>query len=464
MLNNRAESGLSLFEVVIFITLFSVILAFSLDSSQRFAHDNKHYAFAQQIDFYFERLQQYARSGKANFIDGVNEVSLSDLIDSEFISKFDTGVIDDYKMRFFVKRERNGDLLFTSPLLVAFPLNGKSFSPESVSAIENYLGKRGGKVDSFSGDVSGNWGAWYLKANDWDMHFDSRQIVAFASGFDDVFSLNVTSNTVDTTPPAINEIALSYFNVGKLQQATIKVVGENEIEKTFDWTPVFYEDRFNLTIDGSNNTLSYLVEIKIKNKNNQLIRTIKFVNTTGMISLEPNNLQVSNETEIIINVSLTPVSSSESGENISFVIHKRLPENLSINDIWDNFKLYFSADPGALKTAELCKSGGKKVPPDDVQKIIFTSRNKRLLFETSLSFMNVKFFFHEGMLPNIYNPNITSIYSNSRLSWLIPTSPLPSFCAFPENAPPVINALLSIGGINYDTTLHLAQSDFGRIY
>lgn len=113
MLKKRIESGLSLFEVAVFITIFSITLALSVNNSWILHNSNIQYAFAQRLNDYFERFKQYVLNNKDSFVDGVTEIPLLKLKKSGDLSRYDTAMIRNHQLRFYVKKELiNGQYFF----------------------------------------------------------------------------------------------------------------------------------------------------------------------------------------------------------------------------------------------------------------------------------------------------------------------------------------------------------------
>lgn len=108
-------------------------------------------------------------------------------------------------------------------MVVATPSDKEVFfSSETIAIIENYLGDREGKINVHSREVNGNWGAWLLKPNDWNMQFESQQIIAFEPGIGNVYA-DGTDSFIEYGNPKVNEVLLDYYNAGVSQQQIINI-------------------------------------------------------------------------------------------------------------------------------------------------------------------------------------------------------------------------------------------------
>lgn len=467
MLKKRIESGLSLFEVAVFITIFSITLALSVNNSWILHNSNIQYAFAQRLNDYFERFKLYVLNSKDSFVDGVTEIPLLNLKKSGYLSRYDTAMIRDHQLRFYVKKELINGQYFFSPLVVATPSDKEVFfSSETIAIIENYLGDRGGKINVHSREVNGNWGAWLLKSNDWNMQFEPQQIIAFEPGIGNGYA-DGTDSFIEYGNPKINEVLLDYYNTGVSQQQILNIKNGNSPIADITWTPFFYEDTFNIKIKGNEGVTSYIITLYIKNKNGELLKTEKKTSTTGLFSIEPDKLSLATNTEEFIDVSLIPVSISGSGKRVDFVIHRQMPKLSSIYDIWDHVNINYVVSRNALDEADECLGGEKEVFAKNnhyyFTDISFEGKQpRRFLFKISLHFMNTKIVFLNGSSTDLNIQN--KIYPKDiSYTWLIPFNDLTSVCVIPlsENVRPV-QAVLSVeGGNSFISFLQRIQSYSG---
>ncbi|EFK6687088.1 hypothetical protein AT845_004578 [Escherichia coli] len=371
MKKNNFETGLTLFEVGLYLILFTFILVCVLHTKGGIHYFYSTLNFSDKMLQYTNGFKKFLiKKSPLDFNYGVTEIPLSKIFPAYYLQ--DEGAnLYDYSVKFYAIREKIKSGKTTdniSGLVVANPVDKKSsFSKTKVEAIEKLLLQYGGSVDT--NIVEGNFGGWVLDLN--KLNFDQpHQIVAYIPT---IFPLSGRAST------QVKTINYRICSLGKCE--ILPLQEESEIS----WAPLYFDDCLSFFFQKMEYVDYYI--ILIKNKNDELIKTMA---AKSVFVLEPDD--ISNGA---FHVTIKPVSSmpGETLQGVEFELKKMLP-NPRLPDLWTSFDISVAIDGTSsnnFQSKTLQQINGKITEAN-----FFSSQNKKLLYDIKLQFCNNDFIFYKN--------------------------------------------------------------------
>ncbi|WP_230042066.1 hypothetical protein [Escherichia coli] len=419
-MHKKIYSGFTLFEVAVFLMLFSVSLGLYIQTQYIKNYTDSAFVFSVKLKEFTTAFQLYLDENYESLDYGVNEIPISKIIQSGQISAGTTGFIDDYVIKFYADRQiLNGRDSISGLVTATANTNKTALHKTKINYIEGLLGQYGGRRVGDTDIVNGNWNLWALNLKKWK----SAQSAQVFSYFPD--SLELSQRLIPSHQPAkIYSLSFENCSFSHCETSELPASAKNSQPSLMEWMPFYNEDYFRIIIRGDENVDYYAITLSVVS--DQTINSTKYdvATTAGGITLfgkDYNNID-----DAYITVSIRPVTSLNIGDPFIYTLHKRMPQtNELANKLWKSFDIAIDSNsPENSSPTEKCQkdypglhfvntNGGLLSRVDFTPKSSFT-----LAYDVIFSFFGNEFYF-----PKNGSLLLSYVYSNNYYPWFFINSP-----------------------------------------
>ncbi|EGI16340.1 hypothetical protein ECIG_04733 [Escherichia coli M605] len=419
-MHKERYSGFILFEVAVFLMLFSISLGLYVQTQYIKNYTGSAFVFSVKIKEFTTAFQQYLDENYKSLDYGVSEIPISKIIKSGQIGAGTTGFIGDYVIKFYADRQILNGRDSISGLVTATAIPNKSpLNKSKINYIEGLLGPYGGQRVGDSDIVNGNWNLWVLNLKKWKL----AQTAQLFSYFPD--SLELSQRLIPSPQPAkIYSLSFENCSFSHCETSELPAGAKNSQPSLMEWVPFYNEDYFRITIRGDENVDYYAITLTVASERNINSMEYNSATTAGGITLlgkDYNNID-----DAYITVSIRPVTSLKIGDPFIYTLHKRMPQtNELANKLWKSFDIAIESDsPDDYSSTERCRhihstekfvdsKNGKLSYVDFIPKSPFS-----LAYDVVFSFFGNKFFF-----PKNGGLSLSYFYSDRYYPWFFINHP-----------------------------------------
>lgn len=336
-LYTKSSKGFTLFEVAVFLIIFSLALALYVQSQYIERYSDSASTLSMSLRAYTKDFKQYLIDHYEKLNDGVTEIPLSQLIQSGIIGSNATGLIGNYALGFYAKKQIINEKQVISGLVTMSTLGKTLPIPVAKSDyIEGLLAEFGGRRVKNTDIVNGNWGAWVLNLKEWNTA-EKAQIFSYIP---DVLDFSNRRQSAQV-PSKVRWLSFENCSFG---QCTISELPVNKMLSTstpVEWKPFYNEDYLRIFISGDTDISYYLVTLTVKSSISMTTSTNIIATTSSGITLfakDYNNIEDED-----ISIAILPITSHGVGDEFCYNIHKTMPKKI-ISNLWSSIDIEIRSD------------------------------------------------------------------------------------------------------------------------
>lgn len=413
-------SGFTLFEVAVFLMLFSISLGLYVQTQYIKNYTDSAFAFSVKLKEFTTDFQLYLDENYKTLDYGINEIPISKIIKSGQIAAGTTGFIGDFVIKFYADRQILNGRDSISGLVTATAITNKlPLNKSKINYIEGLLGQYGGQRVGDTDIVNGNWNLWVLNLKKWK----PAQAAQLFSYFPD--SLELSQRLILSPQPAkIYSLSFENCSFSYCETSDLPAGTKNSPSSLMEWAPFYNEDYFRITIHSDENVDYYAITLTVSSDRNINSMEYNLATTAGGITLfgkDYNNID-----DAYITVSIRPVTPLKIGNPFIYTLHKRMPQTNELADkLWKSFDIAIESDsPDNFLSTERCSHiypTGKFVDSKNgkLSYVNFIPKSPfSLAYDVVFSFFGNKFFF-----PKNGGLSLSYVYSDRYYPWFFINHP-----------------------------------------